>query len=128
MKRTIATFIGVGLLATAAGAYQNFFWNGHQDFSMPDTPCYAGTSTTIGAVPFTLNGELWTLYTCSDNRQWARRWSIAAPATATAVSETYTPVPATTEPATISCPGTHPACAMLPAGSYDKAWADGIVK
>lgn len=35
-----------------------------------------------------------------------------------------TPAPVAT---TITCPGSHGACAILPAGSYDRAWADAVI-
>lgn len=123
VRKILGAVAIVVLVAGSASALTNFFWSGHQDFPLPDSACYVGTAT-VGAVPFVLNGELWTLYTCSDNRQWARRWSIAAPASAVPVVAAPAPAP---DPSTIACPGSHPACAFLPAGTYEKAWADSVV-
>lgn len=36
------------------------------------------------------------------------------------------PTPGPPASVSIACPGTHPACRALPAGTYQRAWADGL--
>jgi hypothetical protein len=110
----------LGALAVPASAqFPNWLWNGHMDYPLPASPCPFNVDIvhTQGIVH---QGQFWTLTTCADNTVWMRQFTAPLPGPP--------PVPEqwNADASSITCPGPHSACALLPAGTYDRVWANGI--
>jgi hypothetical protein len=111
MKNKLTTLILVlAVLVFSSGIavaqFANRFFNGMQDYPLPDSPC--GFSHTETATPLVFNNTMHVLYTCSDGKQWVRNYYDVAGTGSTTTAPpptTYVPPPA---PAPTSCTTVNP--------------------
>lgn len=108
MRHRIALAIAFALvLGTAAIARQL-----GESREIEGTPC----ALKGPVAPVFFEQTLSLVYTCVDDRVFIR------PMYTYAAGPTPQPIPAT-----VTCPGSgHPACALLPPGTYGKDWADTV--
>ena len=102
MRKTIlATLTAAALViggGVASAQFSNIFWNGHQDNTLPESPC--GVNNTADVDPFVVGGEIWAMYQCHLGPDFVRRYAVTPPASTS-------PVPTVTPPAS-SCTTINP--------------------
>lgn len=139
MKRIILALVlalGCGAAGVAAQDYIFAFRAaGFAEITVPP-PCEA--NGLKGPASMTVyDKSAWLVYTCNDDRVVLRRYFNPndnvgpAPIPVFTVPNPYdtTPAPAPIRSVMISCPvDPHPACRLLPAGSYDRKWADTVAR
>jgi hypothetical protein len=120
MRKILAAVV-VALVVFAAGVYAQdriFAFRGAFTDTVIGQPC--GEAGLKGAASMTVyDTSAWIVYTCTDDRVVLRRYFNP--------NDNVKPIPTAPQSATISCPAdTHPSCKVLPAGVYQRAWADTI--
>ena len=124
MRRRMLVGSAVLALLLAAGTVAAQSWDYFARFEVVATPVYhpCGSLGVLGpAQPVVWRDEMWLFHTCLDGQVVAQHFFSGPP---------LAPRPAPTPvPATITCPADpHPACRVLPAGTYDRAWADTVAR
>lgn len=140
MKRTLLALVfalGCGAAGVAAQDYIFAFRAaGFAEITIKP-PCES--SGLKGPASMTVyDTSAWLVFTCNDDRVVLRRYfnpndnTIAPVAVYTVPNPNGIPATPTAAPVLsvlISCPtNPHPACRLLPAGSYDRKWADTVAR
>jgi hypothetical protein len=122
-----ALIIGIVLLGAGVGAQDyifTHFGNGYQDHQLPPSPCGV---TTLSASPVVYDRSVWVFYHCATG-QHGGNGAVIARRFFHPNDNAVPPAAPKKEPvASITCPGGHPACVVLPDGPYPLAWADTVV-
>ena len=127
MIALVATaFVGSALLSPRADAQATAVYE-YQHWKIDDT-----TTGGVSTLTFTLNNlaaDGWELVgTPFAESQLRADGTLGIRYNVIARKPRPTAVPVAPAPTTISCPSEpHPACRMLPSGTYDRAWANAVV-